>query len=267
MWKEKLPTLVTYFKSDKLSSLEMFRRLISVANIVGRFLGGHIFSPNFKVTDFNTVLMILSLTSFLVVSLQNIYVLRADFERLIFCIATLGMGIQCVAKLHTFFWNRPKILNLASQVENFHESSDGKSVHCFKHWILMSCYVGSFGFAMFVSCGVLVFLYPVAYFLIFNEKILHFGFIIPGLDWETPLGYSLNFFFNCIQIYCAILALFLSCFYTILFMFNAFAQYDSLSVLLSYLSQLAENNAKGNNTAKIKACMANVISEHVKLLE
>lgn len=264
----KLPTKKTYFKSEVISSIDMFRKTIQFADYVGRIIGCDIFSPQFS--KFNPVLCVMyfDLITYLLIIFQNIYAFRDDFVRIAFCVVTLGFGFQCIVKLYTFVFNRKQVLLLVSLTESFHESaSNKKALDRFETWNLMFCHVASVGAILFYGCSFILFCSPIVYYLFTWKRILHFGFIIPGIDWTTVDGYSLNFLHQTFQIYTVINALFLTTYCSIIFMFNAYAQFDSIQTLLETLDHLVENNQKHKNDANIKACIADITNGHVRLHE
>lgn len=266
--KFALPTKSTYFKSESLSSLEMFLKTIDFGNSVARLVGCSIFEPNFSPINFWLLVMLTDLVTYLLISIQNIYAFRDDFVRVIFVVVTLGMGFQSAIKLYTFIIQRERILKLSSLIQSFHESSNSaKSAEIFERWSLIGCHIIGLAAVLFYSCAVFVFCYPFLIYFFFGQKILPFGFIIPGLDWESSYGYFLNYAHHTFQIYGVINGLFITTTYIITFILNGFAQYEALEVLLEDLSVLAETNEDNENNEQIKTCIANLTDGHVILLE
>jgi hypothetical protein len=272
MLKFKLPTKITYFKSDKLSSLEMLKEVYHAINNVARLFGAHVLTENYSPTNPMMSLCIVDIIVYHLVSFQNIYAFRDDFARCIFCVVTLGMGFQSAIKMYTFIWHRKKTVELIHMSESFHESSDDrKTRERFEHWILICCHVGVFFAITFYGCALLIFSYPFVVRLFTGEWILHFGFIIPGIDWQTLHGYLLNFSFQTFQIQAVINALFSSTLLTVVLMINAIAQYDALELKIDDLNELAANNQNNDNKKehdeKLKKCIAEIVDGHVKLIE
>jgi hypothetical protein len=261
----KLPTKATYFKSDKLSSTEMFHELIKATNFLGKLVGCPIFSPDFTIVNPIFFVLVVDIVIYLAVSFQNIYAFREDFERQIFCVVTLGMGFQGIVKLYTFVFRRPNILKLMEIAEEFHKASSDKKI--FERRMMISAHVGSFFGFVFMGADLLVFIYPAIYYAIVGTKILHFGFIFPGIDWTTPLGYSLNFMFHTYQLYAVITGIYISSFLTVFLMLNAFGQFETLELEIENLGELAKRNRKNRNDEKISNLMKTITDEHVKLLE
>jgi hypothetical protein len=185
---------------------------------------------------------------------------------MIFCVVTLGFGCQCGMKLYTFLYRRDDILKLFSTNKSFIDTSHSDKAQQFEYWIHFSSHVGLIMGIVFYGFAFLVFLYPAIYYAVFGEKILHFGFIIPGTGTETVLGYSLNIAHHVLQIYVVICAVYASEFTYIFLMLNAFAQYDVLELLVDDLNILTKS--KDTKTRlDIKACIAELTDQHVKIME
>jgi hypothetical protein len=266
--EHKLPTKEFYFKSTKLSSLEMLKKVYFLINNIAGLFGSDIFSETYSPTNPVMVLCYFDLIAYHVISIQNIYAFRDDFARDIFCVVTLGMGFQMTVKMYTLIWHREKTVELKEITESFHEiSNDRKTRESFEKWILICCHVGVFFTITFYGCALLIFCYPFIVWLFTGEWILHFGFIIPGIDWQTLHGYLLNFAFQTLQIFIVINALFTSTLLTVIFIINVIAQYDALEIMLDELDELALKNADGENGEKIKKFIGILVDGHVKLLE
>lgn len=270
-----LPKKTFYFKNESTTPLEMFERAVRIADVAGRPIGCNIFSSNFRSCNFFFVAIIVDLVIYFSISFENIYTFRNDFVRQIFCVATLGMGFQGWIKLLTFNRKREKILQLESMAKSFNESSvkaheileDASALEIFDQWMLLSYNVASFLTVTFIGCAIIVLFYPMIYYALIGEKILHFGFSFPGIDWTTSFGYSINFIFHTIQTFYVINVLLVGCFSSIFFMMNAFARYDVLGKHLDKLSQLALENVNGKNDAKIEKCIKYIVDQHVELFE
>lgn len=247
----------------------MFFKIVGFVSSVGRLIGAHIFSPDYKTMSPALLIIFFDLITYLMISVQNIYMFREDFVRVVFCTVTLGMGFQGAIKLYTFIVRRPGILKLAELVERFYEHSTTDRIidEIFQSWNLIFCHASILGMIIFYGCTILTFLFPVVYYLIFHERILHFGFIIPGSDSETYFGYSLNFAHQTLQMYLVINALYVSTSYALYFMLNAFAQYDVLHYQVSHLTKLIIGNKNNKNNRNIKKCLSRITEEHVRLLK
>lgn len=268
MIKFTLPTKITYFKSEKLTPAQMFDKTSCWLNTIARLTGCHVLSPCFSYT--NLVLMILSVDviTYYAITFQNIYELREDFVRTMLCVVTLGMGSQIIVIYYTFILDRKRIKKLFELAKSFHESANSeKASKTFERWILNSCHLGYLTASLYQACGVIVFFYPIVYYWFTGQKILHFGFVLPGFDWETPIGYSINFAHHTLQTYVVVNNILFSHLFILLCMLNGFAQFDALEILLDHLNELAINNKNEQNGEKIRKCLADITNGHAKLLE
>lgn len=264
----KLPSKFTYFKSEKMTSKEMFEKTLLYIGNIARLNGCHILSPHFSMTNLMLVLLWIDVFTYHSISFQNIYVFSDDFVRVIFCVVTLGMGFQVAMILYTFILDRKQIQKLVELTRSFHSSAKSeKAIKNFERWIMISCHLGCLFILSFYGSGVTVFFYPIVVYLFTGQKILHFGFVIPGMNWESLIGYSINFAHHALQIYFVINNLLFSNLYILFFILNGFAQYDALEMMLDTLSELAVSSKNEDNDRKIKSCIADITEAHVKLLE
>lgn len=178
------------------------------------------------------------------------------------------MGFQGAVKLYVFILNRNNVLKLLRLIETFHGyTNDPNTESSFEKWSLICCHMICISAVTFYGCAVLVFCYPIIFYLISGERILHFGFVIPGIDWDSLHGYVIKFLHHTFQIYVVINGLFLMLAFILILLHNGFAQYEALEILLDELSHLAENNKDNKNIAEIRTCIDNLVARHVLLLE
>ena len=267
--KLTLPSKKFYFNKDNVTIVEMFNHSVLNSTKLLGLIGSGFLADDWKMLNPMFIAINVDLIAYLTVSFQNIYAFHNDFVSLIFCTVTLGMGFQSIAKLQTFIYKRNNSLKLISYVENYIKdfAARGKSSK-FDYWLMMYTHLSYAGTALFSLCGLLIFSYPMIYYLFFGEIILHFGFIIPGTDWKTVPGYILNFLFHTFQIYAVCVAFTAAMVVSIFFMLNALAQYGTLQDLLDDLDELTRVNCKnGEKLLDIKACIGDITNLHVKLLE
>lgn len=119
---------------------------------------------------------------------------------------------------------------------------------------------------LYFPSGIIIFCYPIIYYLITHKKILHFGFVLPWLDWESPMGYTVNFMHHSLQIYNVMIAFVGSNSLHMIFIMNLYGQYDALNILLRDLNILAEANSDNCNDQKIKAIIIEITDKHVGLV-
>lgn len=262
----KLPSKKFYFASDSMTSIEMCRKSLKVASFFGGFIGCDIYNPNFTRTNILFIILIIDLIFYLSISIYNIYLFRDDFVRMIFCIATLGMGFQGIAKLYAFIIRRNDVLKLSSMAESFHQNSKNlKNKNSFENAILNFAHVASFLTIIFILCGVAIIICPGIIYLITNKRVLHFGFILPWIDPESIHGYILNFLYQSLQTYIVIINLICINGFLLWYIFNAFGQYECLIMLLEQLDEFAMKDQRDSQPTK--HLIVEIVDRHTALIE
>jgi hypothetical protein len=264
----KLPTKTFYFKSGRVTSLEMSQKIVNFVNSSTKFIGCNFASPGYTMIQPLFIITFLQLVAYMIISVQNIHMFRDNFERQMFCISTLGMGFQGFSKLYVFIYRREGVLKLFDLAEDFQKGSKGRSKQkIFEKWMLIAAHTAFlFGIA-FLTVEVLLLMYPGIHFLIVGKKVLHFGFVIPGIDWTTPIGYSINFVYNITLILTVVGGVYTTTYYKFFLMLNVFSQYESVEVEIENLGELAINNKDNANIENIKKSMKKVAEDHVKILQ
>lgn len=264
--KLKLPSKSFYFNSEDLSISEIFHKSVQRHNFFSRSIGCNVLSEGYS--PFNPVfaVMLIDLISYLMISFQNIYAFRDDFDRLIFCTVTLPMGFQCCAKAYAYVYRWKDVRKIIGMGEKCFKVLSQKYSDKLQFWILVWNHIALFMGALLFVFAVLIFSYPIIYYFIFGEKILHFGFILPGTDTDSLLWYTLNFLHHTFQIYAVPCVILFSEYFTTMFLFVAFTKYDLLELLIGDLNALIEDVTEDKRLNKIKICFADITDRHVELI-
>jgi hypothetical protein len=266
--KLKLPSKSTYFKSEKLSPLEMFKKIVIAVNFLARFVGCDVYTSNFSPLKLRFILCLVNCLTFVAMSFYDIFLFRDDLVRSCFCMISLGLGLQGVMKVQTFVFSRQKIFELKDRCETFLVNFNTKATsEMFESWLMISCHVGILLFIMISALSVLFLIHPIIFFFITGEKILHAGFELPGIDWHEPFGYALNFVYDCSLIYTFVFAFVATCFINIFYILIARGQFELLKILLEDVDDMIKANKNGKNDAKIKNQIKLITEMHNELLE
>jgi hypothetical protein len=264
----KLPTKKTYFGSETLSRLELFRKMIEKVNWIGGLIGSDIYSKNYSPFNFLWFWMLFTLFGFGTLNIYSLYIYRKDLERFCFCLVTLASIFQGLPKLYVFFYRLPENLDLIAKIEHFITDYDTKEINAiFDKWMVNSCHISIVLFVTINSSAILVFFYPAIFYLFKKEFILHFGFGLPLVDWKTPFGYFLNYAFvtNAIFFFCC--AITSSVIDTINYIVMSFGQFELLNHLVGELNKLILTNKNDSNYNEIKDMIRMIAQSHNKLLE
>lgn len=264
----KIPTKETYFNSDCVSTVEILKKHLGRINAMGWLIGCDILTESFSVNSIRFYVAFGNMIYFLLLNFYSLYLYQKDLVSFFFLLVTLAGGIQGAIRFHTFIFYRANIRDLASRSEKFlNNFKTLKTDEIFEYWLIMSSHVGLFFFVLFSLCSLLIFCYPIVYYLIVGETILHFGFELPLIDWKTTSGYVLNFLYCGIAISEFVVGSVTTCCLNICFVFNAFGQLDVLKMLLEELDEMIIKNEKDKNRLEIKKYIKMITDMHNELLE
>jgi len=245
---------------------EMYNKIVYFLNWSFGFIGCNIISADFKFTKPWILILIFDFFTYVPINIYDVYLFRDDFIRDMFCLVTLGNGFQGGIKLYTFIINNKNLVTIFSTAEEF--IVDMKCRDCsekFKEWLIISCNA-IFGLViLFLFGGLLTFIYPAVIYIFTGKRTLHFGFILPLIDPDTIIGYSLNILHHILQLYITVVALFATLGMTVLIIIVVLAKYETLCVLLDQLNALL--TSKVQDQKRIKEKFVEIIQEHVKLID
>lgn len=265
----KVPSKSTYFSSDTISPSQMYTELMQRTMNLAKLVGADIFKPNYKAVNIPFAITLFLCISLTIINIYDVYLFRNDIVRCMFCMITLSASFQSFAKMYTFVVLRKNQVDLRDRAEKFFTNiNNQKSSEIFEKWMMLAAHTGAFVAALYLICAGLIDFYPVIFFAIFRERVLHFGIEIPVLNWkESWFAYGLNFSFQGTGIVMFIFASIVSNFLVICYLTSAFGQFDMLNILISNLNELAINNDRGRNNREIKASIKSLIQMHMELIE
>jgi len=252
--------------TESSATHDVYSRIVYFNDWLLKLIGCNIFSTSFSYVNPKLIIVILDFFTYVPINIYDVYLFRDDFIRDMFCLVTLGNGFQGGIKLYTFIVQRKNLLKIFSTAEEF--IVDMKDRDCsdkFKKWLIISCHV-IFGLViLFLFTALLIFIYPAVVYVFVGARSLHFGFILPAIDPETIIGYSLNFLHHTLQIYITIIALVSTLNITVFIIIIALAKYEALCVLLDQLNTLITFRVQDQK--QINEKFTEIIQEHVKLID
>lgn len=168
--------------------------------------------------------------------------------------------------MYTFVFHRKKNIDIVERLEKFLSNFNTKEANeTFEKWLMITSHIGLFSTIMFGFCTILIFIYPIIFYFIIGEKILHFGFELPWVDWKTLPGYALNFAYCGTLSFLYIIGQIAAVVLSIIYVVVAFGQFELLKVLLDDLNKLAVANKKGKNDEKIQKLIITITQMHNEL--
>lgn len=268
MVKLRVPTKFDYFGSSEMSNQQMFTKIISTVNFIAKIVGMDIFSEDYSPFNFIFATTICHLLGHLFLEAYNFYFYGNDLARFCFLMITTICATEAAAMIQIFVNQREQIIELTRRIKVFLEKCNSiKSHKIFEKWIVMTCHGTIFLGVVVTTSAIVMFIYPIAYYFIFGKKILHFGFELPWIDWQSTLGYTLNFIYCGIIIYMFGIGLFITVFPTIFSIVMSFGKFELIKMLIDELNELIDGNRKGQNNDKIKKIIVEIIDNHTELLE
>lgn len=266
--KFKFLTKSTYFSSDSISTVEILKKIKWFANVSAYYIGCDVMGADFTIFTLRFFLCIGNLFASYFLNFYNIYLFRDDLARVFFCMVTLAVSFQGVIKLYTFVFHRNKILSLFNRLEKFLTNCNSKRTNkIFEKWLMIMSHIGFFTTVLFLIGSFCLLIYPIAVYFIIGERILHFGFELPLIDWRTTTGYTLNFIYCGTLIYMFMFAQIAVWILNTTFIVVAFGQFEVLKVLLEDLNELAVTNDNGKHNEGIKKMIKTITQMHNELSE
>lgn len=264
----KLPSKATYFASDSLSPLDMFKKILESLSKLAELLGANIFSEDFTPCNPLFIFSLASLFSYIGMALYELHMFAGDLFRVCFLFVSLSVAIQSCCKIYVFVVQRDRILDLIKRIEKFIANfNTEKANQIMEKWLMISAHIGVALVVTLVGSMVLLFIYPLIFYSFTREKILHFGFELPFIDWHTNIGYTLNFFYSGFVLYLFVVGAFLTTFFSTMLIVMSFGQFELIEMLLHEMDAFIKVNDKGQYDDEIKKHIALITDIHNELVE
>jgi len=235
----------------------------------GRLIGGGIFDKDFDRAN-KKIILIISLTALTcIINVYDIYLFRKDLVRCAFCILTISGQVQGFAKIHTFIWLYKNILNLRKQSEKLHDHfSSLKISKIFEENFMVVAHATAVLTFLGIGTFIIISVYPVIYFWIFGERILHFGLELPFIDWKCSwIGYGINFLHQAGLLFIFICITLMALCTIISLMARGICQFDVLEFLLDELNDLIIQNEDGSKNVEIRNKIRFLVETHTNLVQ
>jgi len=269
MVKITIPTKSTYFSSNAITHLQMADEILEFAMKWGRLIGAGFFDKDYNKLNKKIIFILILAILTCFINTADIYLFRTDSVRCVFCMLTISAQVQGFVKIYTFLWMLQNILNLRKQTEKFHKHySSLKSSKIFEEKFMIVAHFSAGLTITYISTFIVIAIYPIIYYFITNERILHFGLELPFIDWKCSyIGYGLNFVHQIglvFVFFCASIA----CFCIIIsFITSGICQFDVLTILIEELNELALANEDDSKNSEICSKIKFLVTTHVNLCE
>lgn len=268
MAKLRIPTKVDYFGSNAMSKQDMYAKVIKVINTGAAVIGAGVLGENFTFFNLRFFFTLTNVLGFLTISVYDIYLFADDLFRVCFLLLTLSVLFQALSLLQTFLYKKEKIIEIVNRVRKFLDNCNTpKANEISEKWIMIACHCGLSFAAIYATAFALIMLYPLIYFLMYGEMILHFGYELPMVDWHTAFGYMLNFAYTLMICIIFVIGLATSTAINVVFIAMSFCQFELIQMHLEELDQLIVCNKDGESIARIRKYIGEVTDLHNELVE
>ncbi|XP_055590524.1 putative odorant receptor 83c [Uranotaenia lowii] len=211
--------------------------------------------------------MIFTLATYYYVNVVSAYNLRHEPEKVIFGLVTVGVGFQNFCKIYTYLTYCQQIRSMNRYQEVLlREECNLHTKELLMNNVFAIDLLRKLVFSSYPWTAIVLLITPLLLTLIGPENILPYGFFMPYLDWNTTLGYAINYVW---QIWLTVMVLTFhmgpDCFYLILIT-NAFTQINLLKNMLERLDESVKDNANQETASKLLKRIIVRHQEHISYL-
>ncbi|XP_039432284.1 uncharacterized protein LOC120414992 [Culex pipiens pallens] len=172
---------------------EFYTSMLVIPNKIAAIVGLDVFSKDYKTVSANLMGLISIYVLFAYVSVCTVVEVRHDVNDLIYCLVTVGIGLQGVMKIYTFLRYRKDLVWIQDYCKALYkeEGETHRAVLLDDITImnvLTKIILGFYGFT-----SVFMLLAPMIKTYVTGHKYLTFGFWLPYIDRFSWLGYFCNF--------------------------------------------------------------------------
>uniref|UniRef100_A0A182Q0D3 Odorant receptor n=1 Tax=Anopheles farauti TaxID=69004 RepID=A0A182Q0D3_9DIPT len=226
--------------------------------------GGERMKPGYTRRNARLIFLVSDLIVYLGVNVYSMALVWGSLMDEVFCFVTLGVAIQGLAKIEAFTCPELNDLHLYN-VGRFLVPARFPEVEEALFHTAMMCKVFIRILAVaFSIVAIAIYTYMIVMPLVLQELALAFGFYLPFFDFRSPVGYTINWLYQFVQVLESCFGL-MACDTCLMFLIlNATGQMDLIIIYLRRLTELIDGNASGQNDDEIADLIGYIV---VKYLE
>ncbi|XP_055605514.1 uncharacterized protein LOC129753693 [Uranotaenia lowii] len=178
------------------NSLEIYRINIALIRRLTRVVGADVLRPNYR-PNIRTLRTLTFIIIYLGCSFYTFWYYSSDYIQILKTLAPLGMGLQGLYKLYNAVIQREFFIAHEHYLDQFHQKNKHHSrkklitKRMVQTHTLNKLLLAAYAFAI-AGFG----LYPLYYYVVYREKALALAVLIPGIDWESNVGYAITVVFH-----------------------------------------------------------------------
>lgn len=179
-----------------MSVVEKFELCLKVLIVNFECVGFNVLNAFYK---FNLIsyLVFFDIVTYMCINIYDVYLFWGDLVKVCFCLVTFTFGLQGISRIHVLLNKSLKIHDAKACFAKY-EKEEHQVAKLYGDRLLLhlKCQL-----VFYYGCALVTLLYPALVYLFTREKVLPFGFVIPGISYTEQPGYALNYVHHCIQVF------------------------------------------------------------------
>ncbi|EDS44805.1 conserved hypothetical protein [Culex quinquefasciatus] len=209
--------------------------------MIGKLTNLNVLNKDHQVFTWNLAPVVTGMIVYFYTSFDTAYAVRESTEELIFCLVTIGIGIQGAGRIFTFLIFREKLVWIHQYTTDLYREECNPRT---KSFLMDSVFLLSVVLKVMLTCyaftSISMDVAPLLFTIVSGEKILPFGFYLPYLDRFTWFGYFSNYVMHIFMtVYVSSMDMGTDSIYMMTLM-SAFTQIDLLKLSLEEMSEMVD---------------------------
>ncbi|XP_039432287.1 putative odorant receptor 83c [Culex pipiens pallens] len=230
-----------FFQHSFTDPSEFFDSLIVVPSMVAKLTNLNVLNKDHQVFTWNLAPVVTGMLTYFYTSFDTAYAVRESTEELIFCLVTIGIGIQGAGRIFTFLIFREKLVWIHQYTKELYREECNPRT---KSFLMDSVFLLSVILKVMLTCyaftSISLVVAPLLFTIASGEKILPFGFYLPYWDRFTWFGYFSNYVLHIFMtVYVSSMDMGTDSIYMMTLM-SAFTQIDLLKMSLEEMSEMVD---------------------------
>ncbi|KAL9704978.1 hypothetical protein quinque_008496 [Culex quinquefasciatus] len=230
-----------FFQHSFTEPSQFFDSLIVVPSMIGKLTNLNVLNKDHQVFTWNLTPVVTGMIVYFYTSFDTAYAVRESTEELIFCLVTIGIGIQGAGRIFTFLIFREKLVWIHQYTTDLYREECNPRT---KSFLMDSVFLLSVVLKVMLTCyaftSISMDVAPLLFTIVSGEKILPFGFYLPYLDRFTWFGYFSNYVMHIFMtVYVSSMDMGTDSIYMMTLM-SAFTQIDLLKLSLEEMSEMVD---------------------------
>uniref|UniRef100_A0A182J093 Uncharacterized protein n=1 Tax=Anopheles atroparvus TaxID=41427 RepID=A0A182J093_ANOAO len=264
-WTRYLKRKEKLFRVQYKTPAQLFERACEKLIWYFAFCGCERMRADYTRRNARFIFLMTDLILYLAVNMYSIALAWGSLIDVVFCFVTMGVAIQGLTKMFAF--SSPEMYELHMyNVRRLEEPARFPEVEDSRFHTATMCRVFIrilvIGFSL---VGIVIHAYAFLMPLYKRELLLAFGFYLPFIDFRSPVGFTINWLYQSVQVVEGCIGL-LACDTCLLFFIvHASGQMDQIIIYLRRLTELIESrNGNEQREAQIKELIGEIVQKHLE---